>query len=92
MLVIAGVQVPDVAFGTQRFTVTISALYDPFPDEYYRHFKIGKSARKRYEHFDALSIMVDISFMGKKTKDAIKAASAYVAARDYYRSKCRRKR
>lgn len=92
MLLALGATIPDVAFETRRFTATVVVTYDPFPDGYYRHFKIGKSARKRYEHFDSIATMINISFMGKKTKEAIQAASAYAAAREYYHSKCRRKR
>lgn len=84
MLLALGATIPDVAFKTRRFTATVVVTYDPFPDGYYRHFKIGKSARKRYEHFDS---MADIARM--KYPETV---SMYASARDYYHSKCRRKR
>jgi hypothetical protein len=87
MLLALRATIPNIAFKTGRYTATVTVLHDPFPDEYYRHFKIGRSNGKRYEHFDA---MRDAAYMMPKTKETIKASLLYASARDYYRSKCRR--
>jgi hypothetical protein len=73
--------IPDVAFKTKRFTATVNVLYDPFPDEYYRHFKIGRSNRKRYEYFDA---MVNVAPRKKEVRDS--STYLFTVARDYYHS------
>jgi hypothetical protein len=90
MLLALGATIPDLAFRTKRFTATVVVTYDPFPDEYYRHFKIGRSNRKRYEHFDA---MVNVARAMPKKKEVMNSSTyLFTSARDYYRSKLRRKR
>jgi hypothetical protein len=81
-------EVPDIAFKTGRFSVNVEVLHDPFPDEYYQHFKL-KSNEVRYRHFVA---MIDVICILPKTKKNMQAASLYASAREYYRPKCRRKR
>ncbi len=81
-------EVPDVAFKTGRFSINVEVLHDPFPDEYYRHFKIKKSNEVRYRHFDD---MVEVSCSLPKNRDNMQAASRYASAREYYRSKLGRK-
>jgi hypothetical protein len=85
MLLALGATIPDVAFKTGRYTTTVTVLHDPFPDRYYQVFKVGRSNRKRYEHFDA---MADIARM----KHPEVTVSMFASARDYYHSKCRRRR
>ena len=90
MLLALGATIPDVAFKTKRFTATVVVTYDPFPDEFYRHFKIGRSNRIRYEHFDA---MVNVAQAMPRKKEVMNSSAyLFAIARDYYRSKCRRKR
>lgn len=81
--------IPDVAFKTRRFKVKVEVLYDPFPDAFYRHYKIGKSVRRRYEHFD---IMADHARIMKRTLAVTKCLPLFAAARDYYCSRCRKRR
>jgi len=86
--------IPDVAFKTKRYTIKVEVLYDPFSDAYYRHFKIGKRVRRRYEHFDIMAdharIMKSMRSL-KRDKAVSHCLPMFVAARDYYRSRCRRK-
>lgn len=87
--------IPDVAFKTRRFKVKVEVLYDPFPNEFYRHYKIGKSVRRRYDYFDMMAdhahIMKGMESL-KRDKAVAKCLPLFVAARDYYRSRCRRRR
>ena len=87
--------IPNVAFKTRRFKVTVEVLYDPFPDTYYKRFRIGKSVRRRYEHFDIMAnharIMKGMKSL-KRDKAVAKCLISFTAARDYYQSRCRRRR
>ena len=87
--------IPNVAFKTKRFKVKVEVLYDPFPDAFYNRYKIGKAVRRRYEHFDIMAdharIMKGMKSL-KGDKAVAKCLPLFVAARDYYRSRCRRRR